>query len=90
MAGVSGISALFGFGATLAAAKKQDPKYFGKGIEGSIHLKETGVNLAVRALGWGTLYAFTGCGVFFYAVWKLSGAHNVFICLINSDVLPYF
>ncbi|XP_044266287.1 transmembrane protein 242 [Tribolium madens] len=76
LAGVSGISALVGFGATLAAAKKQDPKFFGKGMEGSRTMGETGASLALRALGWGTLYAVTGCGVLFYAIWKVSGAQN--------------
>lgn len=31
LAAVAGISAFVGFGATLAAAKKSDPKYFNKG-----------------------------------------------------------
>ncbi|RZC40999.1 DUF1358 domain containing protein [Asbolus verrucosus] len=57
LAAVSGISAIAGFGATVAAAKRQDPKYFDKGMVGSIHVKETGASLALRALGWGTLYA---------------------------------
>lgn len=76
LAAVSGASAVFGFGATLAAAKKQDPKYFGKGLLPAREFPETGASLALRALGWGTLYAFTGCGVLFFAIWKLSGAHN--------------
>ncbi|XP_056632226.1 transmembrane protein 242 isoform X2 [Diorhabda sublineata] len=74
LSGVSGISALIGFGATLASAKKQDPKYFGIGMTPSKELSETGASLALRALGWGTLYAFVGCGVLFYSIWKLSGA----------------
>ena len=77
LAGVSGVSALIGFGATLAAAKRQDPKYFGQGMVGSRQMGETGAGLALRALGWGTLYAFTGCGILFYSIWKLSGAQNV-------------
>ncbi|KAJ3654151.1 hypothetical protein Zmor_013362 [Zophobas morio] len=76
LAGVSGVSALIGFGATLAAAKRQDPKYFGQGMVGSRQMGETGAGLALRALGWGTLYAFTGCGILFYSIWKLSGAQN--------------
>ncbi|XP_018577353.1 transmembrane protein 242 [Anoplophora glabripennis] len=77
LTGVSGIAALAGFGATLAAARKQDPKYFGKGMLATKELPETGANLAIRALGWGTLYAVTGCGILFYSVWKLSGAKNI-------------
>lgn len=48
-------------------------------------LPETGASLALRALGWGTLYAFTGCGILFYSIWKLSGAKNV--CLIRFCIL---
>lgn len=77
LAAVSGASAVFGFGATVIAAKKRDPKYFGKGILPSRELPETGAILATRALGWGTLYAFTGCGLLFYAIWTVSGAHSV-------------
>lgn len=77
MTAVTGMSAIIGFGTTVAAAKKQDPKYFNKGITGSIEMTETGASLALRALGWGTLYAFTGCGILFYTIWKMSGAKDV-------------
>ncbi|XP_028128283.1 transmembrane protein 242 [Diabrotica virgifera virgifera] len=77
LSGVSGISALIGFGATLASAKRQDPKHFGIGMTPTRELSETGASLALRALGWGTLYAFAGCGVLFYGIWKLSGAKNL-------------
>ncbi|KAK9686335.1 Protein of unknown function (DUF1358) [Popillia japonica] len=41
---VSGISALVGFSATLAAAKKQDAKYFDKGIMSTTHTQSgTGI-----------------------------------------------
>lgn len=76
MSVVSGISALVGFSATLAAAKKQDAKYFDKGIMSTTHT-QSGVNLALRALGWGTLYAFAGTGILVYGIWKFSGAKNV-------------
>ncbi|KAF4519530.1 hypothetical protein B566_EDAN009433 [Ephemera danica] len=71
LTGVTGISALFGFGATLAAAKNKDPNYFNRGMAGSREMAETGASLAMRALGWGTLYAVTGCGILFYGIWKL-------------------
>lgn len=74
---MSGIAAVAGFGTTIAAARKQDPKYFGKGMMATRELPETGASLALRALGWGTLYAVTGCGILFYSIWKLSGAKNV-------------
>ncbi|XP_049941787.1 transmembrane protein 242 isoform X3 [Schistocerca serialis cubense] len=71
LATVGSISALIGFGSTLALVKRKDPANFDKGLE------ETGVSLAIRALGRGTLYAFAGCGCLFYAIWKLSGANNI-------------
>ncbi|KAJ8978424.1 hypothetical protein NQ317_019662 [Molorchus minor] len=57
LAGVSGISALIGFGATVASAKKHDPVHFDKGMVPAKELQESGAHLALRALGWGTLYA---------------------------------
>lgn len=33
--------------------------------------------LAIRALGYGTLFAFLGTGTLFYGIWKLSGAKTV-------------
>ena len=79
LGGVTGISALFGFGATLAAAKKQDPNYFDKGIAGSRGMTETGASLALRALGWGTVYSFAGCGILFFTIWKLLDVKDVCI-----------
>lgn len=67
---------LAGFGKTLMAAKKRDPKFFDKGVTPSVELAETGAILAMRALAWGTVYAFLGTGIFCFGVWKLSGAQN--------------
>lgn len=68
-----------GFGRTLATAKKTDPSFFHKGMAGSIEMPigETGANLAMRALGYGTLLAIFGTGSLVFAVWKLSGAKDV-------------
>ncbi len=33
----------------------------------------------MRALGRGTFYAFTGCGLLAFCVWKLMGVHSVSI-----------
>lgn len=77
----SGISAAAGFGRTLASAKKTDPNFFSKGMTGSIEMADTGANLALRALGWGTLFAILGTGSLTFAIWKLSGAKDVRTCL---------
>ena len=76
---VASAAAIFGFSATLATARKQDPNHFSKGLTGH-HLKElpeSGGRLAVRALGYGTLYAVTGFSAFCWLVWKMSGAKDV-------------
>lgn len=101
LTGVTGISILFGFGTTLAAAKRKDPHFFDQGLTGQVgeaaveprpqphrvngrivHPRpiqqiEPGASLAVRALGWGTLYAVTGCSVLFYGIWTLMGVKDV-------------
>lgn len=80
------LSAAVGFGATLAAAKKQDPVYFEKGMVHNAKLSESGANLAMRALGWGTVFAFTGCGILFYSIWKISGAKTVSVFVRDAAV----
>ncbi|KAK3912122.1 Transmembrane protein 242 [Frankliniella fusca] len=77
LAGVAGFSAFFGFGATLAYAKKKDPIHFDKGVVMGPSLSESGAALALRALGWGTVYAVGGCGILFFSLWKLSGCNNL-------------
>lgn len=81
---VAGLSAMIGFGTTLVAAKKQDAKYFNKGLVGTKEMGDSGANLALRALGWGTVFAFGGCGILFYTIWKISGAKDVII-IKNCD-----
>ncbi|XP_043274105.1 transmembrane protein 242 [Venturia canescens] len=77
---VTGISAIIGFGTTLSAARKQDPKFFEEGVIGvksnTAARAESGASLALRALGWGSVYAIGGCGLIVYGIWKLSGANN--------------
>lgn len=85
LATTGGIGLLAGFSGALAAAKKQDPASFDKGLVGNLtqaerqHMKlhETGAKLAARALGYGTLYAIGGCGLLFFGLWKLSGARDL-------------
>ncbi|RVE41030.1 hypothetical protein evm_014321 [Chilo suppressalis] len=76
LASIAGISAIVGFSATLSAAKKRDPKYFNKGLHSSVEVADAGAILALRALGWGTLYAVAGTTCFCYGIYKLSGAKN--------------
>ncbi|XP_076308285.1 LOW QUALITY PROTEIN: transmembrane protein 242-like [Tachypleus tridentatus] len=77
LAGVAGASLVFGFGMTLAMAKRKDPTFFTKGLVGSKEVPESGGSLAVRALGWGTLYAVCGFGLFCFGVWKSLGVQNL-------------
>lgn len=70
---------LFAFASTLASARKTDPDMFNKGQIAQVPMAESGVQLAIRALKWGTFYAVGGCGLFFYGVWKMSGANDVSI-----------
>jgi len=74
---VASISALAGFTRAVSAARKQDPKYFGEGFIGVKGVNETGASLAIRALGWGSLYAVAGCSMLFYGIWKISGATDI-------------
>ncbi|XP_053675764.1 transmembrane protein 242 [Anopheles nili] len=77
LAAVGATSAVAGFSKAIMSAKKSDPKYFDKGLHGSIALHEAGTSLALRALGWGTLYAILGTGTICYGIWKLSGAKDM-------------
>ncbi|XP_063859338.1 transmembrane protein 242-like [Scylla paramamosain] len=77
LTGIAGVSVLGGFGMTLGMAKKKDPNMFNKGMMGTRELREAGGALALRALGWGSLYAVAGFSVFCFSVWKLSGAKDL-------------
>lgn len=75
--GMSGISFLSGFGFAIGRTRKSDPEMFDKGMIATRNLHNAGSALAVRALGWGTIYAVSGFTLFCFIVWKLSGAKNV-------------
>lgn len=47
------------------------------GLHGSPELADAGAILALRALGWGTVYAIAGTSCLCYGIWKLSGAKDV-------------
>ncbi|KAK3098776.1 hypothetical protein FSP39_023012 [Pinctada imbricata] len=69
--GGGGLAALVGFTTAVKASQKKNPDAFAKGM-----VNGGDVMWAFRALGWGTLYAFAGTGVFVFTVKTIMGVHS--------------
>lgn len=77
LSSVAGMSVFGGFAFAIAMAKKKDPKMFSQGFLGSKGMTESGSSLAMRALGWGTLYSVCGVSAVCCCTCLLLGVRNL-------------
>ncbi|XP_001601356.1 transmembrane protein 242 isoform X2 [Nasonia vitripennis] len=89
LVGVTGIFFFSGFSSSLATLRRKSPKLFSKGLYKNEHYNDTGADLALRALKWGSFYSVISCSAIFYGIWKLSGASSFkeFRCKMKN-ILP--
>lgn len=78
---MAGFGLLVGFSNGVSLAKKKDEKAFTQGLmmlnNQNKPAPEAGVRLAMRALGYGSLWAFAGVGLVCSSVWFIVGAKDV-------------
>ncbi|XP_065205385.1 transmembrane protein 242 [Planococcus citri] len=71
---ITGISALISFSYAFASTRKRNASALDT-VSSKVY--DNGTQLALRALKWGTLYAFTGVGLICFGIWKVANVNNM-------------